>query len=359
MQPESKASKKAKQDIQHQEKVVQQTSDTIKILQQEQMDIQNEAVEEKKEQRAIQTARDDPENSQELKMKYDALLQTYVESEKTNKQNVQFVKNELASQRIEKGALEKELQALQERQRIAQQNVQFLVPALPEWVYDIFLQVMPIDRIDKLLLNVYTYQDFQILWDKDRKTLGEFKKTFDKDPYSVDKEYFHNVAFEKAETLSELLKNKTFKKLVESDSNLAHVIVDMYLSLRQQLAAYKTVLDSMKKESKKPRPNFWNFPQSHFIKDILFEVPDEQSFILELTEKYIRSPEQKKLSPDTSEDLLLKDLSEKDWKNTFYTRQSLVEKKYKLPPKKGAKGLAGKYKRRRRSKRVEGERKEK
>jgi hypothetical protein len=351
LQPESKASKKAKQEIKHQEEVVQQASEEIKILEQEQMDIQNKAVEEKKEQTAIQTTRDDPENSSELKMRYDALLQAYEESAKTNRENVQLVTRQLASQRTEKEALEKELQALRERQSREQQHVQFRVPALPQWVYDIFVQVMPIDRIDDLLLNVYTYQDFQILWDKNRKTLGDFKKTFDKEPYSVDKEYFHNVAFEKAETLSELLKNETFKKLVESDSNLAHVIVDMYLSLRQQLVAYKTVLDSMKKERKNTRPNFWNFPKSHFSKDILFDVPDEQSFILELTEKYVRSPEQKELPPDTNEDLLLKDLSEKDW-NTFYKPQSLVEKEYKLSPHKGAKGPPGKHERRP-SKRVE------
>lgn len=221
---------------------------------------------------------------------------------------------------------EKEAVALQLEEKIRLLEPQKIeVPALPKWVYDIFTKTFKPEEIDDILLDMFVYEDFLVLWKhrNETKQLKAFQENFELNPYNIDKTYFDNVAWEKAQLIGDLVTNPEFAKMiaqVEKPLNNAQIaFLDMYDSLRMQITAYKAVLDALVESASN---SYWEMKKPKIYDRRI--IPIERNI---WNEELILKLHQKLAAEDTNQRMTKNErnfankINATTWEDTFYSQQ--------------------------------------
>jgi hypothetical protein len=214
------------------------------------------------------------------------------------------------------------------RTEIEESKGRFKVPALPQWVYNIFAKDLTDhpDDIEKIIFDLFVYEDFLVLWEHRGETeLTTLQQQFSRNPYKVDVKYFESVAYEKAKQLVNLLNLPDVKEILESpipdDVNIQNVILDMYNTLQMQMTAYKTVLDALI-QHKGLSQDYWDVKEKTYEGDIL-PVKDAETVKLlnRLLTRFKRELKEHKEFSSSEKNLAIK-LKAKNWENTFYEQKN-------------------------------------
>lgn len=264
------------------------------------------------------------EKNSEIKQTYDHVIgefQRLLNNERKNMNEIRILLNK------------EETKATRLREEIRKWKNIFEVPALPKWVYNIFaedLRENP-DALEKIVLDLFVYQDFLILWEHRGEDLKTLQTQFKQNPYNVDIKYFDSVAKEKAEVLVDFLNIKEVQDILKStakaDENIQNAIVDMYNTLLMEITAYKIVLDALIEHQGHPQ-SYWEVKDQPYDGNV-FVIPDQKrqlpaeivSRLNNLLKRYQSGiKEQQEFSPH--EKKLAIQLKSKNWENTFFEQKT-------------------------------------